>query len=247
MFAETDDGDPIISDQEREITFEPNFSDDLIQPRSTGTQAAGDAIQSETSSKASDRYQLTKSNSASTTNPPLLPPQDCPQSAISEVGADSEMGVVLFNHDPSSQDVQSYINPSENKGRASQIRKRFKAANGNIMPLPLAIGPLNLPVDQLANGIVNSVISFSPLISAAIHDPVQPNVRRAGDTNYIPRFLCSVPTIDNNDIPRLSLGPQTGTGPYSIPNLAPSDGQVEHFSQNPGPQRVGSTTTTQRR
>ena len=124
------------------LQFEPNFSDVSMPPRSTGIHAVGEALQSETNRKISDRYQPTKSISTSITNPPPLVPQDLPrQSATSEVGADADngMGLVLFTNDPSSQEVQSPIHHFENEGGTSEIiRKRFKTADGNVIPLPLS-------------------------------------------------------------------------------------------------------------
>lgn len=219
-------------------TFEPNSSDFSMPTKSTGIQAVGDALQSETSGKASDKYQPTKLNSTSTTNPPLLVPQDLPgQSAILEVGADNGMGLVLFNNDRSSQEAQ----PS--------IRKRFKAVDGNVIPLPHSAELLHWSVDQFANATANPVISLAPAISAAISDP-HPNVHRIAGTNGIQRFWDSVPTLVENGIPSLSNGLQR-VSRQDLPDTVLSNGQVELLAPKSDPEPpisgVGLTITAQRR
>ena len=212
----------------------------------------GETLQSETSRKISDRYQPTKSNSTPLINPPLVL-QDLPhQSATSEVGANNGMGLVLFNNDPFIQEVQSSVHRFENEGSPPPIiRKRFKTADGNVMPLPPSIESLHFPVDQLENATVNSVITFSPAISTAIHDPFRPNVPRDGDPNGIPRSLGSFPTINENSILDSSPGLQRGLRPYTSLNAAPSDGQFELLTRNAGlqPSISGAVpiATTQRR
>ena len=210
-------------------------------------------MQSETSRKISDRYQPTKSNSTSLINPHLLVRQDLHrQSATSEVDADNGMGLVLFNNDPSSQDIQSSVHRFDKEGSPSEIiRKRFKTADGNVMPLPPPIGSLHFQVDQLLNATVNPAITFSHAISTTIHDPFLPNIRRDGEATGIPRSLGSFPTVNENSSLDSSPGLQRGSRPYMFLNAAPSNGQVELLTRNSGlqPPISGAVpiSTTQRR
>lgn len=224
-----------------------------MPPRSTGIQAVGEELQRDTSRKISDRYQPTKSISTSITNPPFLVPQDLHrQSATSRVGSDNNaMGLILFNNNHSSQ-AQSSLHRFEKEGSPSQIvRKRFKTADGDVMPLPVSIEPPHLPVDQLANTTVNPIITFSPAISAVNFDPFQPNARRDGDTNGIPRSLGSFPITNENGIVDSSPGLQRSSRPYMLVNTAPSNGQVGLLTRTPDlqPPISGGTpkATTQRR
>lgn len=219
-----------------------------MPPRSTGIHAVGEALQSETNRKISDRYQPAKSISTSITNPPPLVPQDLPrQSVTSEGGADADngMGLVLFTNDPSSQEVQSPIHHFEKEGGTSEIiRKRFKTANGNVIPLPLST-ELHLPADQFANATINPVILTSA-ISALIPDPFQPNAA----TNCIQRFWASVPNIDDNGIRSLPNDLQRGSK-QDLPDTALSNDKVELLAQKPSSEPpvsgAGLTITTQRR
>jgi hypothetical protein len=224
-----------------------------MPPRSTGIQVVGEALQSETSRKISDRYQPTKSISTSITNPPSLVPQDLHrQSATSEVSSDNNgMGLILFNNNHSGQ-TQSLLHRFEKEGSPSQVvRKRLKTADGNVMPIPVSIEPLHFPVDQLANTTVNPVITFSPAISAAILDPFQPSVRRDGDTIGIPRSFGLFPTTNENSVVGSSPGLQRSSRPYMFLNTAPSNDQVGLITRTPDlqPPPSGGTpiATTQRR
>lgn len=151
--------------------------------------AAG-TLQSEGSRVTSDRYHSTKTNLPSTINPSAGGSQDLiHQPAFSQFGSETGMNLMLFNSNASNQDVQSPIHPFEKEGSPSQIvRKRFKTADGNVIPLPFHVGAVHMPTDQLANSTINPIISFPPAISSAIQDPYQGFFPRAGDASRISGF-----------------------------------------------------------